>query len=175
VLFRSEYRQKDLRVKYVINAKNKGYNKNFEYAFSLATADHIAISDQDDIWELHKIETMMNNWLPGSLLIYSLSGTFRDNDLQTKFPPPNVHYAHISHTFSHVFGGPIHGHACMLKKELIRYSSPFPPDIFYDAWFSMHAISRGVIGYVPHILTWHRVHEKNSSNHYVLKRQTRKK
>lgn len=59
-----EYRQKDSRVKFHINSANIGYNKNFEKAFSLATADYIAISDQDDIWESNKIELMMKDWLP---------------------------------------------------------------------------------------------------------------
>ena len=57
-----EYSRKDSRVKYHINSANIGYNKNFEKAFSLASADYIAISDQDDIWESNKIELMMKGW-----------------------------------------------------------------------------------------------------------------
>ena len=35
----------------------------------LCQGDYIAISDQDDIWELNKIESMMKEW-PGDSSIY---------------------------------------------------------------------------------------------------------
>jgi hypothetical protein len=51
----------------------------------------------------------------------------------------------------------------MFKKELLAHCVPFPKDIFYDWWMSMHAAAIGMIGFVPQTLTWHRVHEQNSS------------
>lgn len=158
-----KYRQRDNRVKIFVNDKNLGYNKNFEKAFSFASGEHVAISDQDDIWESKKIEIMMNNWLQGSLFIYSLSGNFVNDNFKERRPAPKVNYTHMDHPFQHVFGGLIHGHACMFKKELLSHCPPFPPGIFYDAWLAMYAVSTGTIGCVPHTLTWHRVHEKNSS------------
>ncbi len=158
-----EYALKDNRFRFFINENNMGYNKNFEKAIRLCSAQFIAISDQDDIWEPVKIESMMKGWSTGSLFIYSLSGTFNDNDFTTKQPAQKVHYANIDNTHSLVFNSPVHGHASMLKKELVPYCLPFPTDIFYDWWISMHAASIGVIGVVPRTLTWHRVHEKNSS------------
>lgn len=158
-----EYSRKDPRIKVSVNPVNLGYNKNFEKAFSLATAGYIAISDQDDIWEPRKIETILANWLPGSAFVYSLSGNFYGEAFREKEPAPNVNYDHIRHPFQHVFGGLIHGHACMFKKELLVHCPPFPPGIFYDAWLALYAASTGTIGCVPQTLTWHRVHEKNSS------------
>lgn len=157
-----EYARKDPRVRYVVNEKNKGYNKNFEFAFSLAKSDLIAISDQDDLWEPNKIEVMMNNWRPGAMMIYSLTGRLY-NESNTRRGPANVHYSELDHIHQHVFNSPIHGHACMLKKELITIASPFPDNIFYDAWLGMYAVSLGTVGYVPHTLSWHRIHEMNYS------------
>lgn len=51
----------------------------------------------------------------------------------------------------------------MFKKELLNSCTPFPTDIFYDWWISMHAASTGIIGCIPQTLTWHRVHDKNFS------------
>src|SRR5690349_6792955 len=51
----NSYAAKDHRIKLFRNEKNIGYNKNFEKAIGLAGADWIAISDQDDLWELTKI------------------------------------------------------------------------------------------------------------------------
>lgn len=157
-----EYRRRDSRVRYFVNEKNLGYNKNFEFAFSLARSEFIAISDQDDIWEANKIETMMRHWRPGSMMMYSLTGHLF-SESNTKKDPANVHYADVEHIHQHVFNSPIHGHACMVKKELITISSPFPEKIFYDAWLGMYAVSLGTIIYVPHILSWHRIHEMNYS------------
>lgn len=158
-----DYSQSDKRIKYFINPENIGYNKNFEKGFLLATADYIAISDQDDIWETNKIETMMNNWPDGSIFIYSLSGNFSGNNFVARTPAPNVHNSVINDIHKLVFNSPVHGHACMFKKELLNHCRPFPDNIFYDWWMSMHAASIGVIDFVPHTLTWHRVHDKNSS------------
>ena len=158
-----EYARKDKRVKIHSNEKNLGYNKNFEKAFGLANGEFIAPSDQDDIWDAHKIETMMNKWPAGSQFVYSLSGDFWGDDFNSRRPAPKVFYSDIDDVYKLVFNSPVHGHACMFKKELLSVCLPFPSDIFYDWWISMHAASIGTIGCIPQTLTWHRVHESNSS------------
>jgi hypothetical protein len=40
---------------------------------------------------------------------------------------------------------------------------PFPTDIFWDWWLTMHAVSYAVIGCVNMTLTWQRIHEDNHS------------
>ena len=55
-----EYAEKDSRIKLFFNEKNLGFKKNFEKAISLCNGEYIALSDQDDIWELNKIETELN-------------------------------------------------------------------------------------------------------------------
>lgn len=40
------------------NTENKGYPANFYYAQSLCTGDLVFLADQDDVWDLHKIERM---------------------------------------------------------------------------------------------------------------------
>lgn len=158
-----EYSRKDSRVKYVVNEKNLGYNKNFEKAILLASGEYIATCDQDDIWAASKIETMMKEWPEDSLFVYSLSGSFIDDDFENRTDAPRVYYSAIDDVHKLVFNSPVHGHACMFKKELLNICLPFPVDIFYDWWISMHAASTGIIGCIPRTLTWHRVHEKNSS------------
>lgn len=158
-----EYTQKDKRIRFFINSKNIGYNKNFEKTIQLATSDLIAISDQDDIWEPEKIMTMMMQWPNSSAFIYSLSGNFTGNDFENRLSAPNVIYGPISGVHQLVFNSPVHGHACMFNKNLLAGCLPFPKDIFYDWWISMHAVASGTIGCVPQTLTWHRVHDNNFS------------
>lgn len=158
-----EYSRKDNRVKYFVNEKNLGYNKNFEKAILLASGDYITTCDQDDIWAVSKIETMMKEWPENSLFVYSLSGSFAGDDFENRTDAQKVFYSAIDDVHKLVFNSPVHGHACMFKKELVSRCLPFPPDIFYDWWISMHAASTGTIGCIPQTLTWHRVHDKNSS------------
>jgi glycosyltransferase involved in cell wall biosynthesis len=157
------YGQKDNRIHFFENESNLGYNKNFEKAFSLCTGEFIAISDQDDIWELNKIERMINNWPEGSLFVYSLSGNFAGDNFETRTEAAKIRYAPVDDIHQLVFNSPVHGHACIFKKELLKQCLPFPADIYYDWWMSMHAASAGVIGCIPITLTWHRDHSQNSS------------
>lgn len=158
-----QYKSKDGRIKLFFNEINLGYNKNFEKAIGLATAEYIAISDQDDIWELHKIETIIREWPGGALFVYSLSGDFWNDDFGTRKSAPKVYYSDVADVHKLVFNSPVHGHGCIFKKDLIQHCLPFPDDIFYDWWISMHAASISIIRYIPYTLTWHHVHDSNSS------------
>ncbi len=158
-----DFSKTDNRIRYFVNQNNLGYNKNFEKAIGLANGDYIAPCDQDDIWEDTKIEVMMKQWPAGSLFIYSLSGNFSGNDFAARKAAPNVYYSAIDDVHKLVFNSPVHGHACMFKKELVTRCFPFPSDIFYDWWISMHAAGTGTIGCILQTLTWHRVHDKNFS------------
>jgi glycosyltransferase involved in cell wall biosynthesis len=158
-----EYAQQHSRIKFFVNEKNIGYNKNFERAITLCSGAYIAISDQDDIWEADKIAVMMQQWPAQSQFIYSLSGNFTDADFAGRTAAPNVVYTDVDDVHKLVFNSPVHGHACMFKKELMDMCTPFPENIFYDWWISMHAATAGVIGCVPQTLTWHRHHSANSS------------
>lgn len=158
-----DYQVTEPRIKLFRNEKNIGYNKNFEKAFTLCSGEYVAISDQDDVWEKEKIELMMKNWPSGSLFVYSLSGNFMNDDFTGRTEAPRVRYTAIDDLHKLVFNSPVHGHACMFKKELLHLCMPFPADIYYDWWMSMHAAAAGTIGCIPLTLTWHRNHSQNSS------------
>ena len=51
-----DYQKKDSRIYIYIQEKNLGFNKNFEFLLSQATAPFIMFSDHDDIWYPEKIE-----------------------------------------------------------------------------------------------------------------------
>lgn len=45
--------------KLYLNTENKGYPGNFYYAMSLCSGDVVFLADQDDVWDLYKIENMV--------------------------------------------------------------------------------------------------------------------
>ena len=54
-----QYAGRDARIQCYCNDKNLGFNLNFSKACRLAAGDFVAIADQDDIWELTKIEKLV--------------------------------------------------------------------------------------------------------------------
>ena len=50
----------DSRIRVVRNGENKGLPYTRNLGLELATGDYIATCDQDDIWELEKLEILLN-------------------------------------------------------------------------------------------------------------------
>jgi len=69
-----EYAEKNSRIKIFKNVKRLGLNKNFLTAFKKTTGTHIAISDQDDVWDLNRLKFYVSEFLKTSCsLVYSNS------------------------------------------------------------------------------------------------------
>lgn len=157
------YCQKDNRIRFFQNDQNLGYNKNFEKACLLATGDYIFISDQDDIWELNKISGMMQRRNTQSDFVYSLSRDFwGDEPIRGEENKP-IRYYEGSMPEKLAFDSPIHGHACMFKRTLLKHAVPFPADVYYDWWLSMVASAVSSVSCVKQTFTYHRLSGNNSS------------
>jgi glycosyltransferase involved in cell wall biosynthesis len=157
------YRAKDRRIKFYSNETNLGYNKNFEKACTIATGEYIAICDQDDVWALHKIETMLSTWNDNSIFIYSLSRDFWGDKPITEEENKPIRYYEGNMPEKLCFDSPIHGHACMFKRTLLAQAIPFPANAYYDWWLSMIASSVDKVSCIKKTLTYHRLQGNNSS------------
>jgi glycosyltransferase involved in cell wall biosynthesis len=158
-----DYQQRDQRIKFYQNETNLGYNKNFEKACLLTTANYIAIADQDDIWALHKIETMLRHWKTDGLMLYSISREFYGDKPITAEENKPIRLYEGSMPEKLVFDSPIHGHALLFKRSLLDAALPFPATVFYDWWLSMVASAISSVECVPETLTYHRMGHNNSS------------
>jgi len=93
----NDYAQKHPEMKVFVNKDHAlGLNSNFFNAFRKCTGDYIAISDQDDIWELDKIENQMrdigDNFLStGISYNFASDDSYCFNDNRT----PNYHLMHL--------------------------------------------------------------------------------
>jgi len=158
-----EYQVRDNRIRFYRNDKNLGYNKNFEKACLLTTGNYIAISDQDDIWDLHKIEIMMAKWDKESVFVYSVSKDFfGDTPLEGDGTKP-IRYYEGNMPEKLAFDSPIHGHACMFHRSLLKAALPFPDTTYYDWWLSMIASATDKVSCIKETLTHHRIRAGNSS------------
>ncbi|MBL7745855.1 MAG: glycosyltransferase [Chitinophagaceae bacterium] len=157
------YQERDDRIRFYRNDKNLGYNKNFEKACLLTTGNYIAISDQDDIWDLNKIEVMMAKWDKESVFVYSISKDFfGDAPLEGDGTKP-IRYYEGSMPEKLAFDSPIHGHACMFQRSLLKAALPFPDTTYYDWWLSMIASATDKVSCIKETLTHHRIRAGNSS------------
>lgn len=150
----------DDRIKFYKNAKNIGFNKNFEKALSLTSGEYIAISDQDDIWDLKKIEKLYEqigeNWLIAS------NSNFIDengNSLKKNLYPKL--YLDKKGYKSFLFQNYVTGHTTLFSKRFLKQIIPFPEEGFYDWWIGFIAIYHHKLKLIDECLTHYRVHSES--------------
>jgi glycosyltransferase involved in cell wall biosynthesis len=155
---------RDQRVKLYQNEKNLGFSKNFEKSISLCTGDMIALCDQDDIWDLKKIEILQRE-IKESHLIYCDS-EFIDqggHSLKRKLSDVrNFYEGEESEVF--LLNNCVSGHALLFKRELLQFLYPFPEKVFHDWWIAFVASSTGKITYYHECLVKYRQHGNASTD-----------
>lgn len=111
--------QQDKRVKLYINDVPAGFNYNFSSAFTKATGEYIASSDQDDIWRPDKIEVLVGHIDNNSLLFHN-SLLFTTSITQTSGMknPGNVLYNEL-----YLLMKPyVPGHECFFHRRILPCS-----------------------------------------------------
>ena len=139
------------------NETRKGINANFFSAMSRAKGDFIAISDQDDIWELDKIENQMNsiqdNWLSSGF-----SKPFADNEsIYFDNRIPNLNLERLIYIASST-----PGHTLLFRKELLS-KVPMMDFILYDHLMTITAAALGKLSFCNKILVNHREHSSSAT------------
>lgn len=165
----SEYQQKDERIKIFQNAHNLGFVQNFAKAISLCTGDYIALSDQDDIWKLEKIEKFVKE-IGENLLIYSDAILIDNNNNKAERnliePYANLISGKCNKAF--LFSNCVSGNTMMFKRELLEYILPIPDVSFHDIWIAFIASTVGTIVFTEEAMIYYRRH-----NEQVTTRKTK--
>ncbi|MFM1913674.1 MAG: putative glycosyltransferase [Bacteroidota bacterium] len=151
----------DPRIKVFRNLKNLGINKTFEFGIQQAKGDFIALSDQDDVWDLNKISILMNS-IGSSSLIYSDSHLIdaQGNKL-TQYSQQNFLCDYPSPLF-YTFGTKAMGHAMLFKKEILSIALPFPDFLGHDFSLGFAAACMNGVKYFPYPLVQYRQHANNA-------------
>lgn len=159
------YAEKDKRIIVFQRKENVKYNINFSEACAKATGTYIAISDQDDVWELDKIERQLNkiNEDPKNILVHCISTRFEEKSKPHLRSIKRMNFFRGNDIKSFFLANYVLGHAMMFRRTLLEKALPFPPNVYYDWWLAAYACTLGNIEFVDEILVWHRMHQTNAT------------
>lgn len=136
----------------IINPQNIGYKRNFVKAMSLCTGEIIFLSDQDDVWDKHKIAIVNQSFLdnPRAILVFhdailvneQLELLYKSFWKILKFKP----ILFLNHKYNMLLqGNVIQGSACAFRKNLFYKALPFPIEAIHDEWLALMAVAEGEI------------------------------
>lgn len=160
-----EYAIKNPLIRLYRNEGKHGVNPNFLSAIHRAEGDYIAISDQDDVWEVDKIANQMN-CIGDKMLCSGHSRPF-SNDGSFAYFDGRERNVNI---FRMMFLG-LPGHTLLCKQELIHLLPPIEHPVFkvtlYDAVLSIIAASYDSVVFCNQVLVNFRRHvEATTYNDY---------
>lgn len=168
------YADEFINLKIISNEVNLGYVKNFEKAIKLCTGDYIALSDQDDIWDLNKIQLQVDA-INDHILIYHDSELIENNGRSyNKHMSDIINLYHGDAPETFLIFNCVSGHSCLFKKDLLKYIFPFKKGYHHDHWLAYVAANHGTIGFVNKSLVKYRQHP-NSNTDILLKKSKKKK
>jgi O-antigen biosynthesis protein len=156
----------DDRFVLVPNADNVGFYRNFERALALAPADaeFVALSDQDDIWDADKLDTLLERFEdPAVTLAYADMRLIDEHDevlAQSFWRRRRNQWDDLD---ALLLLNTVTGAASMLRASVVREQVlPFPPgtpSAFHDQWTAVVALAAGRLEYVDRPLHSYRQHD----------------
>lgn len=159
----SDFQKKENRIKILKNSVNLGFNKNFEKAISSATGNWIAPADQDDVWELNKLELMKKDIEDGVTLVHCNSSKFYKKNTDEKKTYPHYKKFNGNDARQLFLYNTIEGHTMLLQRKVAEAAFPIPENIYFDWWLGFHAALLGKVIWNKNYLVNRRMHEENSS------------
>jgi glycosyltransferase involved in cell wall biosynthesis len=152
------------------NDRNLGFIENFDRAVKLCSAGLIALCDQDDLWDLRKIELQVAG-IGDNLFIYHDSEFIHEDgtSMEKKMSDlMNLYRGDDPIVF--LFGNCVSGHTILMKKELLDAALPLKKGYFHDWWLAYVATNIGKIDFIPLPLVKYRQHDKSETNILRLER-----
>ncbi len=141
-----DYQKQYPYIRLAVNDSHKGINDNFFSAMHMAEGDYIALSDQDDIWEIDKIENQMRA-IGDNLLCSGFSKPFSSDGSPIYYDNRTPNYS----LFRAIYIGTLPGHTLLLNKRLLSYLPAYSP-LLYDMQLQIAAASMKSIAYVKKLL-----------------------
>lgn len=137
--------------KVISNETNLGFKKNFQKAISLCTGDIIFLSDQDDVWNEKKIETMLPVFKDSNVVLAFHDATLVDENLELLYPSFWKTLNFDSRLFFKrdyrivLAHNVMQGAACCFRKKLFQIAEPFPVEAIHDEWLLLVGLAIGKV------------------------------
>lgn len=127
----------DCRIKLMFNTQKNGFIGNFENALRHASGNYIFLSDQDDIWELNKIERCLYFLQRYDMVVHNaLLVNYKGDSLNKNY----FDTLHTSNGFLYNFYKTrFLGCSMVFKRKVLEECLPFPKNIVaHDYWIGMY-------------------------------------
>lgn len=145
--------------------------KNFEKAISLCTGKWIFLSDQDDVWNTTKIETMLKAAKCNTLLLFS-NGQLIDQDGKDSQSTLWQHWGFTEEQQKRWKNNPfafkdllinknfVTGATVLLNRKILKKALPIkvPNGYYHDAWFALHAAAADGLHFISDCTINYRIH-----------------
>ena len=165
-----EYSKKDERVRVFFNKKNIGFKKNFEKAVSLCKGEFIAFSDQDDIWELDKLEKLVNH-IGDKDFVFSDSLLVDKNNVSMGVTMKNAcNYRYVPVDKLQLFKRLVHqnfvqGSTMLARSQFLKTLPPIPDFVDgHDYWHAICSCAKNGFAYFDQCTIRYRRHDTTASN-----------
>lgn len=160
------------QIRYCVNQNRLGVIANFKNAVALcADSDFTALSDQDDVWMIHKLKILSDNlslidnendpaMVYSDLTLTDAAGNVLNNSFWNELG--HDWYTHCLPTL--LFGNFVTGCTILMNRKMREHFALMPSDIvMHDAWLALIAFSFGKAAAVNEPLVQYRKHESNVS------------
>jgi glycosyltransferase involved in cell wall biosynthesis len=172
----------DKRIKILRHAKNdnllsRKYNiyrivaENYENVLKHVQGDYVFLSDQDDIWEPHRVAVMIDGLQHFDLLMCNIN-LMDENDVIIRYNYLQKNPIKKS-LFLNIICLPFRACCMAFDRKLLKYILPFPVDVITcDSWIGCIAHRYGKVGYIPEALHNYRIHSENVSRPFRKSRNS---
>lgn len=154
-----------------INPDNIGYAANFLAGISKATEDILFLCDQDDIWEEHKVQTMLDLFERSNADMVFSDGSHIDalgqkwgsSTVLSSYglKPESLDRFQISAFELLVKRNYINGAAAAIRRSAGLQALPLPCDMPHDYWLAIWCALHNGIMATPQLLYRYRQHQNN--------------
>jgi glycosyltransferase involved in cell wall biosynthesis len=170
--FKDKYH--NLNIKIFQNHSNLGVAKNFSKAIKLCAGDLIFLADQDDVWEVNKVQVMVSEYIKGtsSYIISDMKVMDEEGNLKSFVFSEYLESEHLISSSYYM-----NGCAVLADKHFLLACLPIPFGKAHDVWFGYCARRLKTRLFLTKPLMRYRVHSggltsKGGINIHTIKRNS---
>lgn len=163
----NEFLSSDKRIFLYQNKQNLGFKKNFEKAISLCKGEYIALSDQDDIWDVNHIQKLYDK-IGNNYLVCGNNELVNENGISKglTFFESNLFNINVYKSNEDIFkkimfsGNCFQGASMLIKTEFAKKILPIPQNVkYHDIWLVSNACYIDKFITTNDIVTYYRQHQ----------------